>query len=132
MGRLPESGLGGLPIPVLGGLIQMISYQISDEGTFPRLFCDVCHKPIRDRNGFAHSGKSGEIAYVHAGKCDRKIKHTPASFFGSESLTAFFTRLLLNTKIGPNELKELEETDRLRDGFIGIVSSRKKLDQALR
>ena len=107
----------------------MISYQSDDAGVFPRLGCDVCHKPIEDQDGFAHASESGEITFAHAGECDRKLKHTPASFFGSERLATFFVRLLLNTNIGPKQLEDVAPF--LRDGFIGIVASRKKLNRVL-
>jgi hypothetical protein len=103
----------------------MLSYDISDAGTFPRLRCDVCHKPINDPNGFAHSSESGEIAFAHAGACDRKLEHTPASFLGSESLGAFFFYLLRNTRIGRKELEEAAH----RDDVLGVVASRKKLER---
>ena len=105
----------------------MISYQISDVGVFPRLCCDVCHKPIDDEHGFAHASESGETTFAHAGQCDHKVRHTPASLFGSDRLPAFFARLLHNTNIGPKELADADPI--LRDGFIGIVASRKKLNR---
>ena len=85
------------------GTAAMISYQINGVSLFPRLCCDVCHKPIDNQDGFTHASESGETTFTHAGECDRKVQHTPAPFFGSERLTAFFVRLLLNTNIGPKE-----------------------------
>jgi hypothetical protein len=52
----------------------MIRYQVSNGNAFPRVFCNVCEKPIDDPFGLAHISDSGEITFAHAGRCDRKVK----------------------------------------------------------
>jgi len=108
----------------------MISYQILNAGVFPRVICDVCHKPLDDPYNLAHISETGEITFAHAGQCDRKLKRTPASAKGSENLVRFFARLLRNTGISRQELDNVEPI--LGDGFLGVVASRRKLDKALR
>lgn len=104
----------------------MISYQKTNQGMFPRVFCEVCKKPINDEDGLAYWSESGEVTHAHVGPCDRKLKRDP-NWPNSERLSSFFFNLLHNTQIGPKELKEAE----YRNTILGAVASRKKLDRSL-
>ena len=101
----------------------MIEYQMHEDGMFPRVFCDVCHKPITASEGNVFWDHSGQIAFGHIGACGRVLHARPYSW----SLEAFFADLLGNSKITPAKLKEADE---LRNIF-GTVTSRKKVDKAL-
>lgn len=103
----------------------MIKYQFDNTDCFPRVFCDVCGRPIDGPEGSVHWGDSGELSFAHLGACDRALRHKPETK-NSENLVRFFKHLLRNTRITK---KELENPD-LRDDVFGAVASRKKLNRA--
>jgi len=82
----------------------MIHYKVTRTNVLPQVLCDVCSEPITDQHAMVHCSESGEISLAHFGRCDRKIKHTPASQVGSERLIAFLRSLLHHVKIQPKEL----------------------------
>ena len=83
----------------------MFGYKVTRTNVLPQLLCDVCHEPIIDQDAMVHCSESGEISLAHFGPCDRKIKHAPASRWGSERLIEFFARILHSTKIKPKDLE---------------------------
>jgi hypothetical protein len=108
----------------------MISYQITDDGMFPRFFCDACKKPIDDHTAFVFWNKCSEVAHAHMGGCSTAISRLSdrSAFPYSESIVIFLANLLQNTRITP---KKLTEPDDFRDMF-SKVASREKLDRDLR
>ena len=100
----------------------MISYQNTDKGMFPRIFCEVCKKPINDEDGLAYWNESGAVTHAHVGSCDSELKHHP-NWPNSERLSSFFLNLLHNTGIGVKELKDAEN----RASLLGVVATRQKL-----
>jgi hypothetical protein len=92
----------------------MIRYKVTRTNVIPQILCDVCREPITDQDAQVHCSESGEISLAHFGPCDRKIKHTPASRFGSERLTVFFAALLRGAKIKPKDLEHAALPDRVQ------------------
>ena len=97
----------------------MIRYQMSRDGMFPRIVCDVCNEPIESQ-GNVFWDDQGQIVFTHMAPCSLKAG---AAWPYSWPLAAFFANLLHNSKITAKELKEGGVTN----DFLGAVIGRKKL-----
>jgi hypothetical protein len=129
-GDCPRVARAVFPFYCFGGLIHMISYQITDDGMFPRFWCDHCKEPIDDDTAFVFWSASGSIAHVHMGPCSSAMSRLSdrRAWPYSESIVIFLANLLNNTRIPP---KKLTEPNLLQDMF-GKVASRQKLDRGRR
>ncbi|MGD0470177.1 MAG: hypothetical protein ABSA54_17495 [Terriglobales bacterium] len=102
----------------------MIAQQMHDDGMFPRVFCDACHKPIDvAETGIVLWDDQGQITFAHIGVCSRAFHAIPYSW----PLAAFFVNLLRNTKITAKELKAEEEGG--INAVLGATVSRTKVDK---